>query len=66
MADFNHSPQAQVDKILIKHPISSDRKKCSMNLQNKSIFTHKEYEKQIIGKKQAKQMNLTQVPFLHT
>ena len=27
LADFNHSPQAQVSRILKKHPISSDRKK---------------------------------------
>ena len=34
-----------------------------MNSQNKNIFTHNKYEKQIIDKKQAKQMNLTQVLF---
>ena len=34
-----------------------------MNSQNKNIFTRNKYEKQIIDKKQAKQMNLTQVLF---
>ena len=41
-------------------------KKSSMNSQNKSIFTHKEYEKQMTDKKKAKQMNLTQIPFFHS
>ena len=68
MADFNHSPQTQVAQNPNKYPTSSDRKKGSMNSQNKSIFTHKGkgYKKQMIDKKQAKQMNLTQTPFLHS
>jgi hypothetical protein len=41
-------------------------KKGSMNSQNKSIFTCNQYEKQLIDKKQTKQMNLTQVHFLNT
>ena len=63
MADFNHSPQAQVVKILIKHPISSDRKKGFNEFTKQNIFTRNKYEKQIVDKKQAKTMNLTQVLF---
>ena len=34
-----------------------------MNSQNKNIFTHKKYKKQIIDKNQVKEINLTQVLF---
>ena len=60
MADFNHSPQAQVVKILI---ISSDRKKGFNEFTKQYVFTRNKYEKQLIDKKQAKTMNLTQVLF---
>ena len=46
LADFNHSPQAQVAQILINILFSPIVKKSSMNSQNK--ITHKEYEKQMI------------------
>ena len=40
LADFCHSLQVQVVKIPKKtHPISSDRKKSSMNSQNK-VYLH--------------------------
>jgi len=40
LADFNHSPQAQVAQILINILFPLIVKKSSMNSQNKSIFTH--------------------------
>ena len=63
LADFNHSPQAKVSRILKNILFPLIAKKCSMNSQNKSIFTRKEYKKQIIDKNQVKRINLTQVLF---
>ena len=47
---FNHFPQAQVSRILKNTLSSLIAKKCSMGLQNKSIFTRKKYKKQVIDK----------------
>ena len=61
---FNHFPQAQVSRILKKHPILSGYKKVFNGITKlKSILTRKKYKKQVIGKNQVKQINKTEVLF---